>query len=155
MAVFSDTIVVWIQFCGTLWVGLTEKNVWGVVGSLCGLGLPFTEPDLGPLVILHILRRKLPPAAKFDFRFIFKESESDKPRLRFSLILTQQSMICFKFKVAFKDVFSRMEQAIKRSRDIKKASLPMTKTARSSKRQSLIVWQDASLGRRLGRDNTK
>ena len=66
MAVFSDTIVVWIQFCGTLWVGLTEKNVWGVVGSLCGLGLPFTEADLGPLVILHILRRKLQPAAKIN-----------------------------------------------------------------------------------------
>ena len=71
-------------------MGLTEKNVWGVVGSLCGLGLPFTEADLGPLVILHILRRKLPPAAKFDFRFIFKESESDKPRLRFSLILIRR-----------------------------------------------------------------
>ena len=48
-------------------------------------------------------------------------------------------MISFEFKLAFKDVFSRMEQAIKRNRDIKKASLPMTKTARSSKRQSLIV----------------
>ena len=47
-------------------MGLTEKNVWGVVGSLCGLGLPFTEADLGPLVILHILRRKLPPAAKIN-----------------------------------------------------------------------------------------
>ena len=38
----------------------------GVVGSLCGCGLPFTEADLGPLVILHILRRKLQPAAKIN-----------------------------------------------------------------------------------------